>query len=112
MSNLCVPKLIKPSSQNNRNRRLNLEPLAPHSERPLLGAQLTTVTPKCCFVETNKHLIKMTQVQRQVRLISYRPQRKTIFGDKDYPYFTPRMKIGGSKVEGQLGGSLAKPNNF
>lgn len=112
---LCVPKLINPSTEPS-NRRVHFidEYIYPHSNRLRGKFNLPVkVNPPCCFIETSKKFLtqQQTLVQRQVRLLSYRPQRKTIFGDNGYPYSVPRTIIGG-KVEGQQGGSLAKPKNF
>ena len=112
---LCVPKLIKPSTESSKLRvHIIDEHIYPHSNRVRGKFNLPVkLNPPCCFIETSKKFLthQQTLVQRQVRLISYRPQRKTIFGDNGYPYPVSRIKVGG-KVEGQQGGSLAKPKNF
>lgn len=113
MNNQCVLKQISLSYQPlYRRAKFLREPITETTHK--LGGRFslypTNQQEKCCFQDT---VLKTTAtaVQRQVTYISYRPQRKTLFGDSGYPYATQRLNIGG-KFEGQLGGSLAKPNNF
>lgn len=105
---VCVPKLIYPSTDPGRRRFYYPESPKTFLQTPSNGACIPTYFPKACC-EPSKPLqnTPFTKVQRQVRLISYRPQRKTFFGDGNYSYFTSRQNIGG-KIEGQLGGSLDK----
>jgi hypothetical protein len=115
MNRICVPKLIANSYQSTPHRvKLIDNPINNPSQKAVRGKfdghPINFVKP-CCLNAIPVNTSGYTQVKRQTTIISYRPQRKTIFGDRGYPYETPRLVIGG-KVEGQLGGSLAKPNNF